>query len=75
MQSALTVEGKVSNFDIVYAGAYMKRTSHSIADYADYSYFYDKVAGSGASWTNSAGQDHHAAAVGGREERLREIQS
>ena len=55
MQSALTVEGKVSNFDIVYAGAYMKRTSHSIADYADYSYFYD-LAGSGASWTNNAGQ-------------------
>ncbi len=56
MQSALTVEGKVSNFDIVYAGAYMKRTAHSIADYADYSYFYDKVDGSGAYWTNSAGQ-------------------
>ena len=56
MQSALTIEGKISNFDIVYAGAYMKRTSHSIADYADYSYFYDKVAGSGAYWTNSQGQ-------------------
>ena len=55
MQSALTVEGKVSNFDIVYAGAYMKRTSHSIADYADYAYFYD-LAGSGAFWTNSAGK-------------------
>ena len=26
MQAALTVEGKVSNFDIVYAGAFMKRT-------------------------------------------------
>jgi len=56
MQSALTVEGKVSNFDIVYAGAYMKRTTHSIADYADYGYFYDKVFGSGAYWTNNAGQ-------------------
>ena len=41
MQSALTVEGKVSNFDIVYAGAYMKRTEHTVADYADYGYFYD----------------------------------
>jgi iron complex outermembrane receptor protein len=56
MQSALTVEGKVSDFDIVYAGAYMKRTTHSIADYSDYSYFYDKVAGSGAYWTGSNGQ-------------------
>lgn len=53
MQSALTVEGKVSNFDIVYAGAFMKRTTHSIADYSDYSYFYDKVDGYGVSWTGS----------------------
>ncbi len=56
MQSALTVEGKVSNFDIVYAGAYMKRTTHSIADYSDYSYFYDKVDGYGVSWTGNNGQ-------------------
>ena len=55
MQSAMTVEGKVSNFDIVYAGAYMKRTSHSIADYSDYSYFYDKLNGSGASWVGNNG--------------------
>ena len=53
MQSALTVEGKVSDFDIVYAGAYMKRTLQSIADYSDYSYFYDKIDGYGASWTGS----------------------
>ena len=53
MQSALTVEGKVSNFDIVYAGAFMKRTLQSIADYSDYSYFYDKIDGYGASWTGS----------------------
>jgi outer membrane receptor protein involved in Fe transport len=55
-QSALTVEGKVSDFDIVYAGAFMKRNVHSIADYSDYSYFYDKVDGSGASWKGSNGQ-------------------
>ncbi len=52
-QGALTIEGKVSNFDIVYAGAFMKRNVHSIADYSDYSYFYDKVDGYGASWTGS----------------------
>src|SRR5450631_3427432 len=53
MQGALTIEGKVSNFDIVYAGAFMKRTLQSIADYSDYSYFYDKIDGYGASWTGS----------------------
>ena len=56
MQSALTVEGKINNFDLVYAGAYMKRTIHSIADYADYSLFYDKVFGSGTGWTDNAGK-------------------
>jgi len=54
-QSALTVEGKVSDFDIVYAGAWFVRTQHSIADYADYSYFYDKYFGSGAHhWVGNA---------------------
>ena len=49
-QTALTVEGKVSDFDIVYAGAWLVRNTHSIADYADYSYFYDKYYGSGSFW-------------------------
>jgi outer membrane receptor protein involved in Fe transport len=46
-QGSLTVEGKIGNFDMVYAGATMKRTQHSIADYSDYSFFYDKIYGSG----------------------------
>jgi outer membrane receptor protein involved in Fe transport len=54
-QSALTVEGKVSDFDIVYSGAWFVRNQHSIADYADYSYFYDKYYGSGASWVDNNG--------------------
>jgi iron complex outermembrane recepter protein len=54
-QSALTVEGKFSNFDLVYAGAYMKRDTHEIADYSDYSEFYDRVYGSGAYWTGNNG--------------------
>ncbi len=49
-QSALTIEGKVSDFDIVYSGGWFTRNTHSIADYADYSYFYDKYYGSGALW-------------------------
>jgi iron complex outermembrane receptor protein len=54
-QTALTVEGKVSNFDIVYAGGYVKRNQHSIADYSDYSEFYDKMNGSGAYYTGNSG--------------------
>ena len=42
-QTALTIEGKVSNFDIVYAGGYVKRNQHSVADYSDYGEFYDKL--------------------------------
>jgi iron complex outermembrane recepter protein len=58
-QAALTVEGKVSDFDITYAGAWFVRNQHSIADYADYSYWYDKYYGSGSLWRGNPG------AVGG----------
>jgi iron complex outermembrane receptor protein len=54
-QMALTIEGKVSDFDIVYAGGYLNRNTHSIADYSDYSYFYDKYYGSGAFWNTQSG--------------------
>jgi iron complex outermembrane receptor protein len=40
-QVALTIEGKISNFDITYAGAYMDRPTHSIGDYTDYADAYD----------------------------------
>jgi iron complex outermembrane receptor protein len=55
-QAAMTVEGKVHDFDIVYTGAWFVRNQHSIADYADYSYWYDKYYGSGAYWNNNAGK-------------------
>ena len=54
-QTALTVEGKVSNFDIVYSGGYVKRNQHSIADYSDYGEFYDKMNGSGAYYLGNDG--------------------
>ena len=54
-QLALTIEGKVHDFDIVYTGGFLKRNQHSIADYSDYSEFYDKVNGSGAFYTGNAG--------------------
>ena len=40
-QYALTVEGKIGDFDITYAGAYMHRPNHSINDYTDYADAYD----------------------------------
>jgi iron complex outermembrane receptor protein len=56
VQSALTVEGKINNFDLTYTGSYLKRTTHSIADYSDYSEFYDRAFGSGSIWTGNNGQ-------------------
>ena len=41
-QYALTVEGKIGDFDITYAGAYLNRPNHSINDYTDYAEAYDK---------------------------------
>ena len=40
-QSALTVQGKIGNFDIVYAFAHLNRDDHVDSDYSDYSYWYD----------------------------------
>ncbi|WP_421934405.1 TonB-dependent receptor [Phenylobacterium sp.] len=54
-QAALAVEGKVSDLDLVYTGAYMSRKIDSHTDYTDYSYFYDTLFGSGAYITDSSG--------------------
>lgn len=40
-QAALTVEGKLFNFDVTYAGAYLKRPTYSLTDYTDYADAYD----------------------------------
>jgi outer membrane receptor protein involved in Fe transport len=40
-QAALTVEGTIANFDVTYAGSYLNRDDDVIAEYSDYSYFYD----------------------------------
>ena len=45
-QAALTVEGKIGNFDLTYAYSHLKRDVDSQADYSDY-YWYDKLAGYG----------------------------
>lgn len=54
-QAALTLEGKISNLDVTYAGSYLDRDVDTRQDYTDYSYFYDTLAGYGAYWTDDAG--------------------
>jgi outer membrane receptor protein involved in Fe transport len=49
-QAALTVEGKIGNFDMTYAGSFLKRQIDGEFDYTDYSYFYDALAGYGVYW-------------------------
>ena len=46
-QAALSIEGRIGNFDLVYSGAYLDRGIDAVTDYSDYSYFYDVVAGYG----------------------------
>ena len=48
IQSALTVQGKIGNFDVVYTGAHLNRSDHYDQDYSDYSFWYDTLAGYGA---------------------------
>ena len=53
-QAALTVEGKIGNFDVTYAGSYMKRQVNSELDYSDYAYFYNEYSGYGQYWYDDA---------------------
>ena len=54
-QAALTVEGKVGNFDLTYVFSHLKRDVDSEADYADYGFWYDTLAGSGAFFYDDLG--------------------
>ncbi len=40
-QSALSVEGKVANFDILYSGGWFERSVHNLVDYSNYTVGYD----------------------------------
>ncbi|WP_300973036.1 TonB-dependent receptor [Sphingomonas sp. LHG3406-1] len=40
-QAALTITGKVFNFDLTYSGAYLDRPTYSFTDYTDYTDAYD----------------------------------
>jgi len=48
LQAALTIEGKIGNWDLVATGGHMWRTTDTASDYSDYAYFYDALAGFGS---------------------------
>ena len=54
-QANLTVQGKIANLDVIYAGSYMNRMVKSEADYSDYAYWYDTLNGSGAYFYDNLG--------------------
>jgi iron complex outermembrane receptor protein len=41
IQGALTIQGKIGNWDLTYAGAYLDRKAHAESDYTDYAEAYD----------------------------------
>ena len=43
IQAALTIEGKIGNFDLTYAGAYLDRKTYTTSDYTDYADTYDQL--------------------------------
>jgi outer membrane receptor protein involved in Fe transport len=43
IQAALTIQGKLGNWDLTYAGAYLDRKVHSESDYTDYAEAYDRA--------------------------------
>ncbi|MFT3976388.1 MAG: TonB-dependent receptor [Sphingomonas bacterium] len=43
IQGALTIEGKLGNWDITYAGAYLDRRDTQSSDYTDYAEAYDQL--------------------------------
>ena len=43
IQAALTIEGKIANWDLTYAGAYLDRKDFQSTDYTDYAEAYDSL--------------------------------
>ena len=62
IQGALTIEGKLGNWDLTYAGAYADRKINASSDYTDYAEAYDSLYASDGgiagyfSFINNAGQ-------------------
>ena len=64
-QGALTVTGKVGNFDLTYAFSHLKRDDFVDQDYNDYGFWYDAVAGYGAYFCSQFDPDAFMCAPGG----------
>ena len=55
-QLAMTVQGKVGNFDLTYAFAHLKREIDAESDYSDYGFWYDTLLGYGSYFYDDAGE-------------------
>ena len=55
IQAALTIEGKIGNWDLTATGGHLRRKTLTDSDYSDYAYFYDALFGSGAYLYDNAG--------------------
>jgi outer membrane receptor protein involved in Fe transport len=54
-QAALTIKGKIGNFDLTYTGAHLRRNQSDDSDYTDYGFWYDTVAQYGQYFTDNSG--------------------
>lgn len=55
LQAALTIEGKLGNWDLTVTGGHLRRKTDVQSDYSDYAYFYDALAGSAVYLYDNAG--------------------
>jgi outer membrane receptor protein involved in Fe transport len=55
IQGALTIEGQINNFDLVFTTSRLSRDVDSNADYSDYGFFYDALFGYGCYYVDNAG--------------------
>jgi iron complex outermembrane recepter protein len=55
INAALTIEGKLGNWDMTLTGGHLRRKTETQSDYSDYGYFYDALSGYGAYWYDNAG--------------------
>lgn len=53
--AGLTIQGKLGNWDLTYAGGHLHRRDRTESDYSDYSYFYDAISGYGAYFYDNDG--------------------
>jgi iron complex outermembrane recepter protein len=54
IQAALTIEGKIGNWDLTVAGGHLRRKTETESDYSDYAYFYDALSGYSAYFKDNA---------------------